>query len=339
MADPIAPPEPSPLARPPLHPLLRSFLYLLTFFLCQRLLSAGVAGIGHLLEDKWLGRGSFLTSNEALLVTFALVALPALGITKLFVEVLDRRTLASLGLRWPVGGRRQALRELVTLPLAALALIGGWFLLLLALPHGLAALHVGGLSADMLKGRAWWPLPPILLFPILLLLFLVQGGIEELVIRGYVYHALRERWRAGMAALASSMVFALLHTANPGISAAALINIVLAGLVLAALVERSQSLWGATVAHGVWNFSLSCLASLPVSGFPLFHLLKVSVTGDERATGGIFGPEGSLALTALGLPLAAYLWWRMPARPAGDVEDTEDTPLSAPEDAVPHPPL
>ena len=37
-------------------------------------------------------------------------------------------------------------------------------------------------------------------------------------------------------------------------------------IILAALVERSGSLWGATVAHGVWNFVLSCLVSLPVSG-------------------------------------------------------------------------
>ena len=126
--------------------------------------------------------------------------------------------------------------------------------------------------------------------------------------RGYVYHALRERWRPFVAALASSVLFALLHATNPDISAAALVNVVLAGLVLAALVERSGSLWGATVAHGVWNFAVSCLASLPVSGFSLFHLLNVTVKGDERVTGGGFGPEGSLALTALGLPLAAFLW-------------------------------
>jgi hypothetical protein len=130
------------------------------------------------------------------------------------------------------------------------------------------------------------------------------------------------------------VLFALLHATNPDVSAAALVNIVLAGLVLTALVERSGSLWGATVAHGLWNFAVSCVASLPVSGFSLFHLLNVSVSGDERLTGGGFGPEGSLVLTALGLPLAAWLWSRTARERA---RTPEDTPLSAPEDGRPEP--
>ena len=214
--------------------------------------------------------------------------------------------------------------------------MAGWLLGLYALPAKLAALHLGGLSADLTAGRPWWPLPRVLLLPVLLLLFLLQGGLEELVVRGYIYRALRERGPAGAAALASSVLFALLHLANPDVDAVALVNIVLAGLILAALVERSGSLWGATVAHGTWNFALSCLVSLPVSGYSIFHLFKVSVTGAPQVTGGGFGPEGSLVLTALALPLAAALWWpiaRNPARPR------EDTSPSAPEDGTPPAPL
>ncbi len=311
----VAPPPPS-APSPRLHPLLRVALYLVTFLVIQGLVSAGVTGMAFLLGKERLGLAGFLRSSEAILLIFALGALPVVGVTQLFVRFLDRRTLASLGVRWPMDGgsgrrgRRTPLRELVTLPLGVLALLGSWLLALLALPPGLAVVRFQGLSRDMAAGRAWWPLPPALLFPVLLLLFVLQGGVEELVVRGYVYHALRERWRPVVAALASSILFALLHAANPDVSAAALINIVLAGLVLSALVERSGSLWGATVAHGVWNFAVSCLLSLPVSGFSLFHLLKVAVSGDERVTGGGFGPEGSLALTALGLPLATFLWWR-----------------------------
>ena len=318
-----APPPPAPSPR--LHPWLRVTLYLASFLVIQVLVSAGVTGMAFLLGNARLGPAGFLRSNEAILLIFALGALPVVGLTQLFVRLLDCRPLASLGVRWPAGGRR----ELVTLPLGVLALLGSWLLVLLALPPGLAMVRLGGLSRDMAAGRPWWPLPPALLFPVLLLLFLVQGGVEELVVRGYVYHALRERWRPFVAALASSVLFALLHATNPDVSAAALVNVVLAGLVLAALVERSGSLWGATVAHGCWNFAVSCLASLPVSGFSLFHLLNVAVKGDERLTGGGFGPEGSLALTALGLPLAAFLWRRTAA----------DAPPSAPEDAPPEPPL
>jgi len=56
------------------------------------------------------------------------------------------------------------------------------------------------------------------------------------------------------------------------------------------------------------------------------------VTGNPLLTGDGFGPEGSLALTALGLPLAAFLWWRMPQTPQTPralLQTLVDTPLSA----------
>jgi membrane protease YdiL (CAAX protease family) len=333
---PPLPPEPPRAASRRLHPLLRVVLYLLTFLVIQTGVSTGVTRIAFLLGRQWLGRNSFLQSQEAILLLFVLVIVPVLAVTQLFVRFLDRRNLASLGLRWPAGGWRKARHELATLSLGTLALVTGWVLLLLALPARLAAFHLAGLSGDLVTGRPWWPLPRPALFPFLLFLFLIQAGIEELVVRGYIYHALRERWRAGTAALASSVLFALLHAANPDVSAAALVNIVLAGLILAALVERSGSLWGATVAHGVWNFVLSCLVSLPVSGFSVFHLLNLSVTGNPQITGDGFGPEGSLVLTALGLPLAAGLWWRIAGNRALRPEDTSP---SAPEDGPPAAPL
>jgi membrane protease YdiL (CAAX protease family) len=336
MNEPLPPLPPEPLRAAPrrLHPLLRVVLYLLTFLVIQTGVSTGVTRIAFLLGKEWLGRNSFLQSQEAILLIFVLVIVPVVAVTQIFVRFLDHRNLASLGLCWPAGGWRKARRELVTLPLGVMALVAIWLLGILALPAHLAALHLGGLSSDLTVGRPWWPLPRLLLFPFLLFLFLIQAGIEELVVRGYIYHALRERWRAGTAALASSVLFALLHAANPDVSAAALVNIVLAGLILAALVERSGSLWGATVAHGVWNFVLSCLVSLPVSGFSVFHLLRLSVTGNPQVTGGGFGPEGSLALTALGLPLAGGLWWRIAGNRAWP---PEDTPPSSPEDGAPSP--
>jgi CAAX protease family protein len=325
------PPEPPRAAPRLLHPLLRVAVYLLAFLLIQTGVSDWVAEIAYWLGER-LSADSFLQSREAILVIFALCVVPVMGVTEIFVRFLDRRRLASLGIRWPAGGWRRAVRELVTLPLGVAALLASWLLGLLALPARLAALHLGGLSGDLATGRPWWHLPPVLLFPVLFFLFLIQAGIEELVVRGYVYHALRERWRAGAAALASSVCFSLLHATNPEVSAVALVNIVLAGLILAALVERSGSLQGATIAHGVWNFAVSCLVSLPVSGFSVFHLLNVSVTGDPHVTGGGFGPEGSLVLTALGLPLAAGLWWPIARNRA---RTAEDTPPSAPEDGAP----
>ena len=320
-------PEPRPLAlRPRLHPLLRAVLFLVAFIAIQTVVTVAVIAVAQWVGGAQLKR--LANSSEALLGVFALTAVPLFAVTLLFLRFLDRRPLASLGVRWPAGGRRAALRQLVTIPLGALAVIGAWLVLIRALPDALAAIHLRGWSPDLAQGLPGWPLPPILLFPLLLLLFVVQGGIEEWVMRGYVYHALRERWRPFSAALVSSVTFGLLHLLNPDVSVPAVVNVVLAGLVLNALVERSGSLWGATIAHGVWNFAISCLVSLPVSGFPVFHLLNVSITGNPLVTGDGFGPEGSLVLTALGILLAALLWGRMPQRPV--LQPAEDGPPPVP---------
>jgi membrane protease YdiL (CAAX protease family) len=329
---PPLPAEPAP-PRPRWHPLVRATLYLAAYFVAEVAVALLFQALAFALPDRFLREGGFLQSTELLLVGVVCQVPLTVGVTWLFVRFLNRRTLASLGARWPGGGPRTARRQLVTYSLGALALVGCWLLLVLALPASLASLHVGGVSAGFAAGGpSWWPLPPAFLLVVLLLLFLIQGGFEEWVVRGYIYHALKERWRPGWAALASSVLFSMLHLANPSVSALALLNLVLAGLVFAALVERSGSLWGAAIAHGVWNFTLACLLSLPVSGVRLFHLLQVSVSGDERLTGGSFGPEGSLVLTAMGLALAAALWWRVPqGRPPNGIAPSapEDVPANA----------
>lgn len=329
------PPTAGPAPRRPLwHPLFRSALYLGSYFAVQIVLTLLFGALAFAVEDRFLPEEGFLRSTEFLLIAVAFQTPLVVGLTWLLVRFLDRRTLASLGVRWPGGGRGMALRQLVTVPLGVLALVGSWLLLILILPPALGGLRLGGVSAAFSAGGpSWWPLPPVFLLAFLLLLFLIQGGLEELVVRGYIYRALKERWRPWWAALASSVLFSLLHAANPNVSAVALVNIILAGLVLAALVERSGSLWSATLAHGWWNFSISCLLSLPVSGLRIFHLLDVSVTGDETLTGGSFGPEGSLLLTLLGAALTAILWWRLRQdRSREDIAPSalEDVPGSSP---------
>jgi hypothetical protein len=309
------------------------------YVLVQGVMTYLLASLPYLVAGSFFRRGGFGVSVEFSLLAILVAIPPTILVTWLFVRFIDRRTLASLGARRPDGGRPAALRQLLLAPLGAVAVLGTWLALILALPRTLAAVRFGGVSAEFLRGPAWWPFPPVLLLVLLLVAFLFQGGLEEWVMRGYLYHTLRERWAPWVSALTSSALFALLHAANPNVSLLALLNIVLAGMVLAALVERTGSLWSATLAHGVWNFAVACLLSVPVSGVPLFHLLDVAITGNPQVTGGGFGPEGSGVLTAMGVLLTAALWrglWRRRAdRPWATLAPAPTRP-SAPED-VPRP--
>ena len=336
--DALKPPPPPARRRSPAGsalglfvPVLRAALYLAAYVVVQIAVTLPLRAFA---QSPYSGdlfkKGGFGTANEVFLVTVVLSIPLQILVTWLFVRFLDRRTLASIGARWPLGGRRAAPRQLATASLGAVAVLGIWLALALALPDALAAIHYAGVSAEFTRGPAWWPLPPVLLLVVLLLGFILQGGLEEWIIRGYIYHTLRERWRPWIAALGSSMLFAMLHATNPEVSGIALLNIVLAGMVLAAMVERTGSLWSATLAHGVWNFAVACLLSVPVSGIPLFHLLDVKITGNPDLTGGGFGPEGSALLTLIGIVLTVLLWrgmWRRKSERAAAV-----APVSAPGD-------
>ncbi len=309
-----SPPTPAP-PRPRWHPVVRSLLFVVAF---QIITAAAATPVVLFL---WITRGVINLTGEALLVVNALAAPLLVLVTRLFVHYLDRRSLASLGARWPAGGKRAALRQALVLTPVVLGLLGLWWLLLDALP--VSEIQAAGWSDGM--RAAGWKGP---LFLVLLAAgFLVQGSVEEWVVRGYVYHALKERWRWWAAALTSSLLFAGLHAINPDFSWVGMINTFLAGLIFALLVERSGSLWGACVAHGAWNFALASLFSLPVSGIRVFHLLDVRVEGPELLTGGGFGAEGSLLLTVLALPLVPLLWPRRRPAPADTASTEEGTVL------------
>jgi len=310
MIEPAAPPPPP---RPLLHPLLRSLLFLFAFLAAQNVATQALSLGLQLAGDAPFLSGGFGQSNEAFVLTFAVSLLPLLLVTQVFLRLLDRRNLASIGLCPPAGGGRAALAQALAALLGAAAIAALWLGLLLLLPNRLAEIEVRGIASSFLSPPRWWPASPALLLALLFTGFCIQGGVEEWVLRGYVYRAFRERWCPGAAALASGLLFSGLHSFNPAVSPISLLNIALSGVLLAGLVERSGSLWSATLAHGAWNFAVACLLSAPISGYSVFHLLDVRVLGERALTGGAFGPEGSLLLTPV-LGLGAVLIWRRAGR-------------------------
>lgn len=291
------------------HPLARSVLFTITFLGIYIGSTLVVYLTAWGLKVPGVSQGLDLRT-EILLFVFALNAVLLYPVTLFFLRVFDRRDFASLGFRLPVGGRRRALREAVVVPLATVAFLGLWILAV----HALGSFEILGASRERLAGiPGWGRVEPALMLPLLLLGFLIQGGVEEWVARGYILRALRERYGFLVSASFSSLVFASLHAANPDASVLAIVNTFLAGFLLAELVERSGSLWSAVLCHGVWNFAMGCVASLPVSGATVFKLFEVRLTGPVLVTGGGYGPEGSLLTTVLVLPLIGLLWPRRPS--------------------------
>lgn len=154
------------------------------------------------------------------------------------------------------------------------------------------------------------PLPFFLVF----LCVFVQSSAEELLCRGYLMQRLLHRYKnPWIAIIGNSLLFALLHIFNPGITPLAIVNILLVGVFLSLITYYLDSIWCAFAIHAAWNFTQNCVFGLPNSGnvmpYSVWKLDAGSAT-NSFAYNVAFGVEGTVLaaiVTLIGCVLV-YLW-------------------------------
>jgi membrane protease YdiL (CAAX protease family) len=141
--------------------------------------------------------------------------------------------------------------------------------------------------------------------------WMVQGAGEELVTRGFLMPIVGIRFGTWAGVLVSSALFALLHLLNPNLNIIGMINLFLFGLLAALYALREGGLWGVFALHSAWNWAEGNLFGLEVSGGAVESqlLIDLTETGPDWITGGAFGPEGGLVVTAV-LVAAIVVVWR-----------------------------
>ncbi|MEM1178392.1 MAG: lysostaphin resistance A-like protein [Acidobacteriota bacterium] len=228
-----------------------------------------------------------------------LLTLPiVLAVTVFFVRRLDHGRLRDIGLQAPPG---TGIHLLLSCFIAAAPLIG-WFLLV----DPWATSKLENFSGEELQLDPWLPLDAAGLLWIVAA-FIGLAFLDEIIFRGYVYSAFRERFSWVHAAGLANVLSISLYASHPDIGAAGLINAFLLGLALAAMRERTGSLLMPAVFLGMWNVILGCGLSLPVSGTYFPRLYDHRLEGPAAVTGGEFGPEGSWLLTVFLLALVMLL--------------------------------
>ena len=142
--------------------------------------------------------------------------------------------------------------------------------------------------------------------------WIVQGGAEEILMRGWVLPVIGARTRPWIGLLVSSVLFSLLHLLNPGLSVIAVVNLALFGVFAGFYAMREGSLWGISALHTVWNWVQGNFFGFEVSGMNASGgtLINLTESGADWLTGGPFGPEGGLAVTVvLVIGTALTLFW------------------------------
>lgn len=143
-----------------------------------------------------------------------------------------------------------------------------------------------------------------------LLVFLATGWQEELLARGYQLQNIAAGLNLPWGVILSSLVFSVLHLANPGAGWPSALGILAAGLFLAYGYVRTRSLWLPIGLHIGWNFFEGVVFGFQVSGLETYRVIRATIDGPELITGGVFGPEAGLVVLpflALGASLI-YLY-------------------------------
>ena len=156
---------------------------------------------------------------------------------------------------------------------------------------------------------------PVSFLAVFLCVF-VQSSAEEMLCRGFLYQKLRQNYRhPAVAIIGSSLLFALLHLMNDGVTFLSLLNLFLTGILFAFVVYYMDSLWCAFAVHTAWNFTQNILFGLPNSGivvpYSVFKLDAASARNSFAYDVG-FGIEGTV-LSVIVLIIACtliYLWGR-----------------------------
>ncbi len=131
--------------------------------------------------------------------------------------------------------------------------------------------------------------------------FLIQGASEEIFMRGWFMQSIAVRHWPWLGILLSTLIFTLLHAANPNLNVVAIVNLFLIGIFLAILALYDENLWGACGFHSAWNFTMNSIYGVQVSGNKLTGetLMQSNFEGNELITGSGFGLEGSLVVTTI----------------------------------------
>lgn len=147
--------------------------------------------------------------------------------------------------------------------------------------------------------------------------FIFAAATEEVMFRGYALQTFARPHLAWLGLIITSLIFSLLHMANPNVVEVrgwAFLNTALAGVWLAVAYLRTRSLWFPLGLHWSWNWMMGAVLGIPVSGIESLTpapLLRATLTGPQWLTGGSYGVEGGAACT-LAILISTIFIWRTP---------------------------
>ncbi|MGT2753982.1 CPBP family intramembrane glutamic endopeptidase [Streptococcus ovis] len=251
-----------------------------------------LGGMIALLPGEWLQ--TLLFTIDPILLSLVVFLVPS-TLVCLWVGFVEKRPVSGLGFF-----KKRAIFELLK----------GFFIgvLLIGTVVGLQVLS-GSIELTRLDFSVANLMSLILILPF----WFIQSGTEELITRGWLFPVVSRNSNLLVGTAVSSLLFAVLHLANPSVSWISLLNIALFGLLACLYVLKTDNIWGIAAIHTAWNYFQGSFFGLNVSGISTSYATMSFQIGavPDYLSGGNFGPEGSLIASAVLLAFILYLSWSL----------------------------
>jgi len=209
----------------------------------------------------------------------------------LLASLIDKRPFASLGF-----DPRHIFRD-VALGIAigsfwlatsvGILWLGGWALPQQSNPISLSMLILGGIA------------------------LLINVATQEMLVRSYIFQTIQTHFGVIAAIILSSLLFAAFHAGAIKDSWLAALNVLGAGVLFGVAYAVSRNLWLPIAIHFAWNFALGPVLGLSISGQNPFRVnwQFLKLDGPSLFTGGAFGLEGSIIVTATTIIAIISMLW------------------------------
>jgi membrane protease YdiL (CAAX protease family) len=251
--------------------LLRVFVFIV-LYIAVLLISGIVSGVAIALMQKQNSSLQIPVFYYGIIISFT----ASLLVVFICCRFIDRRNIKSLGLQWKGFTKERITGFLTGIVLCGIIAMVLW--LMQIVQWFTDDVDAAGLLTA-------------------LLLMMAVAFIEEFVFRGYILNNLLQNMNRNAALGLSAIIFAVLHSLNPGFNLTAFLNILLAGLVLGVNYIFSRNLWFGMMLHLSWNYFQGPVLGFKVSGLELPTLLQQNSKEAILLTGGEFGLEASWLTT------------------------------------------
>lgn len=250
-------------------------------FLCIAFVVASLLGTSPWMESLGLQTAEGDPIGLTGLYVFLLIPFAFNGLLILvWVWLVERRPLSTIGLTGPA-------------PVKTLlrgVLIGAATILIVVAAVGLAGgYEMAGVGPALASPAALGSMA------FLLICFIVQAGVEELMFRGWLLSVVSRKWGLPAAVVVTSLVFTFLHW-SPGQHWLPMLSSFLFSAFACFWAIRAGNIWGVMGWHTGWNWLLSIGFELPVTGLVVdlpALLVRLIPKGPDSLTGGADGPEAS----------------------------------------------